>query len=111
MTDTSSLLRWFQQLVATLRMCPETGVGSCTVVDVALPPSVLAHRFDAPEGEILFLHNLGHENVVVDLSAAGPFPGRPIEVFADDAYPAPTKRLNSVAVNGYGYRWLRLRDR
>jgi maltose alpha-D-glucosyltransferase / alpha-amylase len=111
MTDASSLLRWFQKLIATLRMCPETGVGSCTVVDVELPPSVLAHRFDAPEGELLLVHNLGDEDLVVDLSAAGPFADHPIEVFANTSYPAPTKRLSGLELSGCGYRWLRLRDR
>ena len=33
----------------------------------------------------------------------------PREVFADDAYAAPTKSLTGLALNGYGYRWIRLR--
>ena len=57
--DPKSLLRWFQQLIATLRECPEIGNGQCTVVEAALPRPVLAHRMDAPEGSILLLHNLG----------------------------------------------------
>ena len=111
MTDASSLLRWFQQLLATLRMCPEIGVGSCAVVDVPLPPSVVAHRFDAPEGEILLLHNLGKDDVSVDLSAEGTLERPPVEMFSDQPYPAPKKRLSGLELAGYGYRWLRLRDR
>ena len=56
--DPDSLLRWFEQLIHTLRECPEIGIGECTVLDLPLPRSVLAHRFDAPEGSILLLHNL-----------------------------------------------------
>jgi maltose alpha-D-glucosyltransferase/alpha-amylase len=111
MTDADSLLRWFQQLLATLRMCPEIGVGSCTVVDVPLPPSVLAYRFDAPEGAILLLHNLGEKAAVVDLKGAVEVEGKPVEVFANTAYPAVTKRMSDIELTGYGYRWLRLRDR
>jgi maltose alpha-D-glucosyltransferase/alpha-amylase len=111
MTDASSLLRWFQQLLATLRMCPEIGVGNCTVVDVELPPSVLAHRFEAPEGSILLLHNLGPTDVVIDLTSAAPLDRAPVEVFSDQPYPAPKKRLAGLELAGYGYRWLRLRDR
>jgi maltose alpha-D-glucosyltransferase/alpha-amylase len=111
MTEADSLLRWFQQLLATLRMCPEIGVGSCTVVDVPLPPSVLAHRFEAPEGAILLLHNLGDKAAVVDLKGAVEFHGKPVEVFANTAYPAVPKRLSGIELTGYGYRWLRLRDR
>jgi maltose alpha-D-glucosyltransferase/alpha-amylase len=111
MTDGSSLLRWFQQLIATLRMCPEIGVGDCEVVDVVLPPSVLAHRFDAPEGAILLLHNLDDVDVVVDLGPQRDVVGSPVEVFANADYPRPTKRLTGLELTGYGYRWLRLRDR
>jgi maltose alpha-D-glucosyltransferase / alpha-amylase len=112
MADPSSLLRWFQHLIATLRMCPEIGVGSCTVLDIPLPAPVLAHRYDAPEGAILLLHNLSDDAVVVDLSsAAADLAGRPVEMLANEEYPAPTKRLNRVELSGYGYRWLRLADR
>ena len=45
---------------------PEIGTGStCSIVDV--PRAVLAHRFDAPSGSILLLHNLGAEPVTVDI--------------------------------------------
>ncbi|HET6816146.1 MAG TPA: alpha-amylase family protein [Mycobacteriales bacterium] len=111
MTDGGSLLRWFQQLLATLRMCPEIGVGTCTVVDVPLPASVLAHRFDAPEGAILLLHNLGPAAVTLDLSTSGRLARAPVEVFANTQYAAVTKRLSGIELSGYGYRWLRLRDR
>jgi maltose alpha-D-glucosyltransferase / alpha-amylase len=112
MTDADSLLRWFQQLLAALRMCPEIGVGDCTVVDVPLPASVLAHRYDAPEGEILLVHNLDDRDVTLDLApATADLTGRPVEVFANAAYPAPTKRLKGLELTGYGYRWLRFRDR
>jgi maltose alpha-D-glucosyltransferase / alpha-amylase len=111
LVDPTSLLRWFQHLIATLRMCPEIGVGSCTVIDEPLPPAVLAHRFDAPEGAILLLHNLGADDVVVDLSAAGRPGVRAVEVFSDRDYAPPPRRLNGLELSGYGYRWLRVRDR
>ncbi|HEX6921236.1 MAG TPA: alpha-amylase family protein, partial [Actinomycetes bacterium] len=57
--DPASLLTWFERMIRTLRECPEVGVGTCTVIDVPMPRAVLAHRFDAPEGSMLFLHNLG----------------------------------------------------
>jgi maltose alpha-D-glucosyltransferase / alpha-amylase len=111
MTDPSSLLRWFQQLLATLRLCPEIGVGTCQAVDVVAPPSVLVHRFDAPEGSILLLHNLDDVDVVVDVGKQDGMTGRPVEVFADREYTPPTRRLTAVELGGYGYRWIRLRDR
>ena len=107
--DPDSLLRWFEQLIRVLRECPEIGVGQCTVLDVALPRSVLAHRFDAPEGSILLLHNLRDEPVCVDIGKLDGVVGRPFEVFADGPYAPPGARLAGLELGRWGYRWIRLR--
>jgi maltose alpha-D-glucosyltransferase/alpha-amylase len=106
--DPRSLLRWIQELIIVLRECPEVGVGVPSVIDVALPRSVLVHRFDAPEGAILLLHNLAATPVVLDLSAVE-VGKNPDEVFANAAYEPLTRDLSQVALDGWGYRWLRLR--
>jgi maltose alpha-D-glucosyltransferase/alpha-amylase len=108
--DPDSLLRWFEQMIRTLRECPEVGVGTCAVIDAALPRSVLAHRFDAPEGSFLALHNLAARARTVDLGRLDGVDGRNVrEVFADGAYDAPSARLSGLAIRAYGYRWFRLR--
>jgi len=83
--DGDSLLRWFEELIRVLRECPEIGVGEPGVVDAALPRPVLAHRFDAPEGSILLLHNLADTPVTLDLGGLD-VGKNPYEVFADSAY-------------------------
>jgi maltose alpha-D-glucosyltransferase/alpha-amylase len=106
--DPNSLLRWFENLIYTLRTAPEIGTGSCSVLDAPLPRSVLAHRFDAEAGAILLLHNLADDKVTVDI---GPLPGMngdPYDLFVDGTYAAPTKKLNGLTLNGWGYRWIRL---
>jgi maltose alpha-D-glucosyltransferase / alpha-amylase len=107
--DPGSLLRWFEQLIRTLRECPQIGVGQCTVLDVPLPRSVLAHRFDAPEGSILLLHNLADQPVTVDIGRLDAAAGRPFEILADGLYDPPTARLTGLELRGWGYRWIRLR--
>ncbi len=107
--DPDSLLRWFEQLIHTLRECPEIGIGECTVLDLPLPRSVLAHRFDAPEGSILLLHNLSEAAVTVDLGRLAGTDGRPFELFSDAVYARPTSRMAGLPLNGWGYRWIRLR--
>jgi maltose alpha-D-glucosyltransferase/alpha-amylase len=107
-THAGSLLRWFEQLIRTLRECPEIGVGTCEVVDVPLPRHVLAHRFCAPEGRILLLHNLADRAVTVDIGKLEGSGGKPREVFADSAYDAPNARLQGLALRGWGYRWIKL---
>jgi maltose alpha-D-glucosyltransferase/alpha-amylase len=69
---------------------------------------VLAHRFDAPVGSILLLHNLADTAVTVDI---GPLPGMngaPYDLLVDGPYPAPTKKLIGLELHGWGYRWIRL---
>ncbi len=95
-----------------MRECPEIGVGTISVIDCPLPRAVLAHRFDAPEGSILLLHNLSGTGVTVDLEAGVPGTGSRTgahEVFADAAYEPLGRRLAGLRLNGYGYRWIRLR--
>jgi maltose alpha-D-glucosyltransferase/alpha-amylase len=106
--DPNSLLRWFENLIHTLRTAPEIGTGECSVVDVPLSRPVLAHRFDAPSGSILLLHNLADTNVTIDI---GPQPGttlKPYDLLVDGPYDAPTAKLTGLALHGYGYRWIRL---
>jgi maltose alpha-D-glucosyltransferase/alpha-amylase len=107
--DSGSFLRWFEQLISTLRECPEVGVGTCAVLDLGLPPSVLAHRFDAPEGSIVLLHNLTDKAAAVGLGRQTEPGEEPVEVFADGAYEMPTVRLEGLELHPWGYRWIRLR--
>ncbi len=105
--DKDSLQRWFEQLIRVLRECPEIGVGAPTVIDIPLPRSVLAHRFDAPEGSILLLHNLADASLTIDTTALHTGP-HAYEVFGDSAYEPLTPRITELTLNGWGYRWIRL---
>jgi maltose alpha-D-glucosyltransferase/alpha-amylase len=107
--DPDSLLRWFQQLIGAVRECPEIGTGSGRAVDVPAPPSVLIHRFDSEQGALLLLHNLADIPVTVDVGKDQAGPTRPWEVFADSGYQRPTRALTNIELNGWGYRWFRLR--
>ena len=96
--DHASLLRWFAEMIGTLRECPEVGSGTLTVLDLPLPPAVLAHRFDATEGTLLVLHNLDAQPVTVDIGQQQDIVmGSPREAFGDDTYPAPTRRAHGLA--------------
>ncbi|WP_436526749.1 alpha-amylase family protein [Actinoplanes sp. HUAS TT8] len=105
--DPASLLSWFERMIRTLREAPEVGVGSCTHVDVPAPRSLLVHRADGPAGSMLFLHNLGPDDVTVDLSSLEGEAELPNDVLADSEYPEPGK-LDDLKVSGHGYRWIRL---
>ena len=106
--DKDSLLSWVGELIDVLRECPEIGVGTPQVVDVPLPRSVLIHRFDAPEGSILLLHNLADVAVSLDLSPVD-IPKAAYQVFGDADYQVVTKNATDLKLGGWGYCWIRLR--
>ncbi|MFI6229440.1 alpha-amylase family protein [Micromonospora echinospora] len=106
--DRNSLLAWFERMIRTLREAPEIGSGSTTHIDVPMPPGVLAHRADGATGTMLFLHNLGTQDAVVDLSMLQPEADLPIDVLTDRDYGGVGK-LDELRIAGYGYRWIRLR--
>lgn len=105
--DLRSLLGWFERMIRTLREAPETGSGSTTHIDVPMPPGVLAHRADGRTGTMVFLHNLGTEDVEVDLSTLAPEADLPIDVLSDRNY-EDVGKLDRLKLGGYGYRWIRL---
>jgi maltose alpha-D-glucosyltransferase / alpha-amylase len=106
--DPSSLLRWFENLTHTLRSAPEIGTGTASIVDVPLPRSVLAHRFDAASGSILLLHNLANTDVTVDIGPQKGMEGEPYDLLVDGPYDAPGPKLTKLDLHGFGYRWIRL---
>ncbi len=106
-TRIQALLGWFERMIRTLREAPEIGSGSTTHIDVPMPPGVLAHRADGPTGTMVFLHNLGSEDVEVDLSTLEPEADLPIDVLTDRGYDEVGK-LDRLALAGHGYRWIRL---
>jgi maltose alpha-D-glucosyltransferase/alpha-amylase len=73
-----------------------------TLVDVALPRSVLAHRY----GGVILLHNLSDSPVTIDLSGVDLGP-RPTQVFADSEYEPLPRKPGEIRLTGWGYRWIR----
>ena len=101
--DRDSLLHSFEGLIHVLRECSEIGAGRPSVVDIPLPRSVLAHRFDAAEGSILLLHNLADTSVVLDLTAAD-VSKNAYEVFGDPLF-EPVPAACRVRPQWLGCRW------
>jgi maltose alpha-D-glucosyltransferase/alpha-amylase len=103
-----SLLAWFERMIHTLRESPEVGAGQCQPVDVKLPAGVLAHRADGVTGSMLFLHNLGTDEVRADLGFLADEADHPNQVLGDREY-GPVGELDALELGRYGYRWIRLR--
>ncbi|AGL20672.1 alpha-amylase family protein [Actinoplanes sp. N902-109] len=106
--DPQSLLSWFERMIRTLRETPEVGSGTCKHVDIPVPAGVLVHRADADTGCMVFIHNLGPDDGVVDLSSLEPEAEYPNDVLADQEYPDLGK-MDALPIGGFGYRWIRLK--
>jgi len=104
--DAGSLLLWFERLLHTLRECSEVGTGEHQLIEVE-PDRVLAHRADAPSGAVLFVHNLGTEAARLKLPDERVEDQSPVEVFSNREY--DELDLDDLELDGYGYRWIRLR--
>ncbi len=108
--DPHSLLSWMERALHTLRECPEFATGRFEPLD-AKERSVVALRYEAPSGVMLALTNLADESCVIDLSdQVGELPDAPTEVFGDGDYGDPRPDPSKLELNGYGYRWIRLRQ-
>jgi maltose alpha-D-glucosyltransferase / alpha-amylase len=105
--DPTSLLGWFERMIRTLKESPEVGSGSCSYLDLPVPPGVLVHRADGHSGSMVFLHNLGTDDATVDLSSLEPQADLPNDVLADREY-EPVGKLDKLELGPYGYRWIRL---
>ncbi len=106
--DSASLLAWFERMLRSLRECPEFGTGTWATLDPATD-AVLALRFSAATGTVVAVSNLADEPCTVDLGPELPEGTRLLEVFANRQYgqsPADQSRLE---LDGFGYRWLRVR--
>ncbi len=108
--DAHSLLSWMERALHTLRECPEFAIGSCEPLDTK-ERSVVALRYEAPSGVMLALTNLADEPCVIDLAdQLGDLPEPPTEVFGDGDYGDPRPNPSKLELNGYGYRWIRLKQ-
>jgi maltose alpha-D-glucosyltransferase/alpha-amylase len=106
--DDRSLLAWFERMIRTVRESPEVGNGTCTCIDQGFPSGVLVHRADGPTGSMVFLHNLGTDDVEIDLSSLTAEAHHPNEVFGDKEY-QEVGDLSALELGPYGYRWIRLK--
>ena len=106
--DPGSLLRFMQQLVQRYRECPELGWGQFEMLDQP-HPSVLAHRCTVDDASMVALHNLAAEPVTVPLTLAGcDGQSRLSDLLADGTTALDERGHADIALEGYGYRWLRV---
>lgn len=112
--DPDSLWNWMRHLIRIRRTCPELGWGELTVLDHGAGPQVLVHRVDTDDSGVLTVHNLSPDAATVPFDVNGfehvdaDQPPRVVDLFTNEVIGLENGRL-SVALDGYGVRWLRVR--
>jgi glycosidase len=103
--DPESLLRFMRALIRHYRNVRELGWGAFDVLDQP-DAAVLAHSLTTDTHVVVALHNFAPEprDVRLKLNADGTCLR---DLFSDEEFPVERGRA-VVALDGYGYRWLRL---
>jgi maltose alpha-D-glucosyltransferase/alpha-amylase len=102
-----SFLNWMERAIRTRKECPEFGWGQMQFLETN-HPSVLAHSCEWRGGLVLAVHNFSRAAATVKLA----LPDDVVETM--DLYGRhlrqPTPGASHVIdLDGYDYRWLRLR--
>jgi trehalose synthase len=106
--DPDSLLTFVALLIRRYRQCPELGWGSFTILEQP-HRQVLAHVCKWGDARLVAVHNLGVEPCTVPLRLEGYDAGmRLVDLLADGTTTLDDSGAAEVALDAYGYRWLRL---
>jgi hypothetical protein len=105
--DPDSLWSLVRKLISIRHTCPELGWGAWSVVEQPRR-EVLVHRCDLDGSAVVTVHNLGPEPVTVVVPVDPDGVGlEATDLMSDD--PVSGEASVSLALDGYGFRWLRVR--
>jgi glycosidase len=106
--DPDSLLAFMKLLISRYRESPELGWGRLTILEQP-HPSVLAHACVWDDGTMVAVHNLGPEPRTVPLTLEDcDATHRLVDLLQEGSTPVSDKGAVELAIEGYGYRWLRV---
>jgi maltose alpha-D-glucosyltransferase/alpha-amylase len=103
--DGESLLAFVRRIARLRRACPAVGEQDCRTMDGG-SPGVLAHAYQAPDCDLLMVHNLGDERVDTDIMMAAAMSHEGAELLGGDPAVPRDGRLR-LALEPFGFRWFR----
>ncbi len=106
--DPDSLWNFIRSLIAIRRRRHEIGWGEFSVLEHDAP-AVLAHRVGLDGSAVLAVHNFSADPVTVTLASAVEQDDA-VEDLLDGAALVPHDGSLEIALEGYGYRWLRVKE-
>ena len=106
--DPDSLWSFMRGLIQAYRSCPELGWGEFAVLEQPLP-QVLAHQSTWRTSSVVALHNLSAEPATVPLRLDVPAGTALVDLLRAGTCDVGPDGSAQVALEGYGYRWLRVK--
>jgi len=108
--DAGSMLNWMERLIRRRNEVAEFGFGKPEVHDVG-NDAVFAHSCDWEGRVVVALHNFSAQPCKVSIEdLVGRSAQDVIELWGDRVYTTEAVDPASVELDGYGYRWLRIRS-
>ena len=105
--DPDSLYSFIQVLIRHYRNAPEFGWGGFEVLEQATS-AVLAHSLALDDGRVIALHNFAPEPADVALSLGTVGEAHLSDVISGEVLPLAESGAMTIALDGYGHRWLRV---
>jgi maltose alpha-D-glucosyltransferase/alpha-amylase len=104
--DDSSLLNWTERAIRTRKECPEFGWGTLQFLETD-HPSVLAHACTWRGGTVIAIHNFSRASCAVNVKWPRGI-GELIHLFGRGVRQPQPASTQTVDLDGYDYRWLRV---
>ena len=104
--DPDSQLGWMRRAIGTRTQSPEFGWGLCRAIETDRA-SVFAHRADWEGGTVVAVHNLSGDACECGLDFGDEPPDHLVDLFGDRGYEPLEDQPRRLALDGYGFRWLR----
>jgi maltose alpha-D-glucosyltransferase/alpha-amylase len=105
--DHNSLLNWIERMIRTRKECPEFGWGDMCFLETD-NPAVSAHACTWRGQTLVAIHNFSHADASVHIE--WPQGTQQLEHVFGRQYADPLQGVPSVVdLDGYDYRWLRIR--
>jgi maltose alpha-D-glucosyltransferase/alpha-amylase len=106
--DHNSLLSWMEHVIRTRKECPEFGWGDMCFLQTD-NPAVAAHACTWRDQTLVAIHNFSRADVSVRIE--WPEGTQQLEQVFGRQYSEPLQGVPSIVdLDGYDYRWLRLRN-
>jgi maltose alpha-D-glucosyltransferase/alpha-amylase len=101
--DEESLLAFIRRVAKVRRATPAIGEQDCRTIETATP-AVLAHAYQAPECDLMMVHNLAGERVDAEVPITAAMAGEAAELLGREPVTSSGECLR-LTLEPFGFRW------